>query len=53
MKLISTKDGLVMGKYSFVDANGIQRSLSYRAGPNIGFVPNLSDFSGKASKKMR
>lgn len=49
----SDKDGLVMGKYSYVDFNGIQRSLSYKAGANIGFVPNLDNFSGKAFKKMR
>ena len=47
------KDGLVMGKYSYVDANGIQRSLSYKAGADIGFVPNLSNFSGKERKNMR
>ena len=46
-------DGLVMGKYSYVDANGIQRSLSYKAGADIGFVPNLSNFSGKERKNMR
>ena len=46
-------DGLVMGKYSYVDANGIQRSLSYKAGADIGFVPNLSNFSGKEGKNMR
>jgi len=49
----SDKDGLVMGKYSYVDANGIQRSLSYKAGANIGFVPDLSNFSGKERKNMR
>jgi len=49
----SDKDGLVMGKYSYVDFNGIQRSLSYKAGANIGFVPNLDNFSGKGYKKMR
>ena len=32
-------DGTVTGKYSYTDANGVQRSLSYRAGANIGFVP--------------
>ena len=49
----SDKDGLVMGKYSYVDSNGVQRSLSYRAGANIGFVPNLNDFSGHGNKKMK
>ena len=42
-----------MGKYSYVDFNGIQRSLSYKAGANIGFVPNLENFSGKGHKKVR
>jgi hypothetical protein len=46
-------DGLVMGKYSYVDASGIQRSLSYKAGANIGFVPDLGNFSGKEQKNMR
>jgi len=49
----SDKDGLVVGKYSYVDFNGIQRSISYKAGANIGFVPNLDNFSGKGYKKMR
>ena len=38
--------GTVVGKYTYIDANGIERSLSYRAGANIGFVPqdgNLLD----------
>ena len=56
--------GTVVGKYTYVDANGIERSLSYRAGANIGFVPqdgNLLDgqisagFSsfGKRKSKLR
>ena len=32
-------DGTVVGKYTYIDANGVERSLSYRAGANIGFVP--------------
>ena len=31
--------GNVVGSYSFVDGEGKARSLSYRAGANIGFVP--------------
>ena len=46
-------DGLVMGKYSYVDFNGVQRSLSYKAGANIGFVPNLDNFSKESNKKVR
>ena len=29
----------MVGSYSYVDAEGKERSLSYRAGANIGFVP--------------
>ena len=39
--------GNVVGQYTYKDQDGIQRSLSYRAGANIGFVPeagNLLDF---------
>ena len=32
-------DGTVVGKYTYIDADGVERSLSYRAGANIGFVP--------------
>ena len=39
-------DGNVVGKYTYLDQDGVRRSLSYRAGANIGFVPedgNLID----------
>ena len=29
----------MVGSYSYVDAEGKERSLSYRAGADIGFVP--------------
>ena len=35
----SDPSGNVVGSYSFIDDEGKARSLSYRAGANIGFVP--------------
>ncbi|UYV79212.1 hypothetical protein LAZ67_17001536 [Cordylochernes scorpioides] len=35
-----TGDGTVSGKYSYVDPNGNLRTVSYRAGPGIGFQPS-------------
>ena len=35
----SDSNGNVIGSYSYVDSDGKTRSLSYRAGAGIGFVP--------------
>ena len=35
----SDPSGNVVGSYSFIDGEGKARSLSYKAGANIGFVP--------------
>ena len=45
------ENGLVIGKYTYVDENGLTRTLTYKAGANIGFVPNLDQF-GDFGKKM-
>ena len=36
-------DGNVVGKYTYKDLDGVRRSLSYRAGANIGFVPEAGN----------
>ena len=47
------QDGLVMGKYTYVDANGVERSLSYRAGANLGFVIDDTSFGQKISSPVK
>ncbi len=34
--------GNVVGSYSYVDAAGVTRTVSYRAGQNLGFVPQAN-----------
>ena len=45
------ENGLVTGKYTYTDENGNSRTLTYRAGAGIGFVPDLDKF-GSFGKKV-
>ena len=47
------KNGLVIGKYTYVDDAGVQRTLTYKAGANLGFVPDFTGFGSKVQDKKK
>merc|ERR1739846_302481 len=38
------QQGTVQGQYSFIDGDGVERQVNYRAGAGIGFVPEADFF---------